>query len=247
MAVREHDRAPTTIVSPLMATEVPKLSGDAVSKARNFRCRLQTLAAAHRDIGRALGVAVCAIVKRRADDHRFPADRHRDAEKVICRRVRGQEFLLLGSRHRRGVQRHRPSLDWRPLGTISRAPITTVSPPIATEKPNRSSSAASEATSWSLLGEGRVDCHWPEGVAVVHFQQGLGLGSSILTAIGASSLRPAASLTTRLVVSQHRPPAASLNSRACPPSTACAPNSPSSASIIRSGSPSRRFPALSPA
>jgi hypothetical protein len=39
--------------------------------------------------------ARCAIINLRADHDRLPADRHRAAELVLCRRVRGLQFLLL--------------------------------------------------------------------------------------------------------------------------------------------------------
>src|SRR6266511_2702179 len=51
---------------------------------------------AHKDIGRALIAARRARSKRRADHYRLPTDRHRPAEVVTCRRVRGDELLLLG-------------------------------------------------------------------------------------------------------------------------------------------------------
>src|SRR5262249_54388920 len=48
-----------------------------------------------KDIGRALIGARRAIMLKRADKDRLPADRHRGAEKVTCSRVRGLQLLLL--------------------------------------------------------------------------------------------------------------------------------------------------------
>src|SRR5262245_806678 len=51
--------------------------------------------AAHKDIGRALIAARCAISITSANRYRLPADRHRDAKHISCRRVRGKKLLLL--------------------------------------------------------------------------------------------------------------------------------------------------------
>src|SRR5262245_43028767 len=56
----------------------------------------QESAVPHKDIGRALIDARRDITSPRADHDRLPADRHRLAELVTCRRVRGEKLLLLG-------------------------------------------------------------------------------------------------------------------------------------------------------
>ena len=127
---------------------MPNMSNDAASAARSFCCWLQTATAAHKDIGRALIEARCAIIKRRADHDRLPADRHRPAELVICRRVRGQEFLLLAPDSTAAHKDIGRALIEARCAIINGAPTTTVSPLIATEPPNKSSAAASAARSF---------------------------------------------------------------------------------------------------
>ena len=107
------------------------------------------------DIGGALIAARCAIVTPRADHDRFPADRHRQAELVNCRRVRGLQFLLLApdsTAARKDIGR---ALALPAAPSSNGAPTTTVSPLIATEQPKMSSTAASEASSFACCIQAR--------------------------------------------------------------------------------------------
>ena len=92
--------------------------------------------------------ARCAIIKRRADHDRLPADRHRGAELVTCRRVRGLQFLLLAPDSTAAHKDIGRALIEARCAIINGAPTTTVSPLIATEQPKLSNAAASEARSF---------------------------------------------------------------------------------------------------
>ena len=128
--------APTTTVSPLMATEMPKWSSSAPSEARGMATCLP-FGHRRRQRGRPpRGPAACAVFPVRPDDDGVPADGHRLAKVVIVRAVGGGQLAHLAPaiRPRPGcAQRRRPPHGRVPSPSSQYAPTTTVSPLMATD------------------------------------------------------------------------------------------------------------------
>ena len=141
--------APTTTVSPEIATEVPNSSSAAASEAVQLLLLAPDSAATHKDIGRALIGPAAPSVIRRADHDRLPAEIATELpKKSAAAASEARQLLLLAPDSAAAHKDIGRALTGARGAIITGAPTTTVSPLIATEKPNRSPAAASEAASF---------------------------------------------------------------------------------------------------